>query len=211
MFLITGMLSLLIGTFGGLYQTKIKRLLAFSTINNMGYILLGLTLASKATVEITIFYLIIYILLNTGIFSIVISVVKQKSNRELVYLSDLNIIAQKNTLLSLILALNIFSLVGIPPLVGFFSKFYILGLLVQENLIFFVIIVVLTSIISTFYYIRLIKILYIKKTISTENIKQISESIIFIIYIITCLNLLLAFNIDYILNILHLIVLNIYS
>ncbi len=211
MFLISGVLSLIIGTIGGLYQIKIKRLLAFSTINNMGYILLGLNLASKASIEVTVFYLLIYIILNTGIFSIIIAILKDKTNKELIYINDLSIVTQKNPLLAFILTLNIFSLIGIPPLIGFFSKFYLLGLLVQHNLLFFAVIAIVTSLISTFYYIRLIKILYIKKDYFTENIKEVSESATFIIYMITCLNILLSLNIDYLLNILHLIVLSIYS
>lgn len=168
-------LSLLCGTLGGLYQRKLKRLLAYSTIGHMGYILIGVLAGSIEGITAVFLYLFIYMITSVGIFSFLLAVSsslpKQNSRehrRKLVYLSDLAYLSHANPVLAIAFSILIFSMAGIPPLAGFFSKLYLFLAALNSSLALYAIIAVLFSVIGCFYYIRLIKSLYFS-AISTAS------------------------------------------
>lgn len=158
-FMMCSILSIIIGTLGALNQTKIKRLLAYSGISHIGFILLGLSLLSKGGYEISFIYLLIYVLTILGVF-ILINFSNFNPNDYLIDLSNINL---NNKLIAFSWLILFLSIAGIPPLSGFISKWLILNLLVDSNFLFPVIIGILFSAIGAGYYLRVIKISYFQK------------------------------------------------
>ena len=182
--LISSLLSLIIGTVLGLSQSRIKRLLAYSTISHLGFILLALSINSIESVQAFIFYLVQYTLSNLNIFIILISIGyslypyvyddKSKSLEQYNKLLDRNnspiqLISQIkgyfniNPILALSLAITFFSFVGIPPLVGFFAKQMVLSAALDNGYVFLALVAILTSVISAVYYLSVIKQVYFDK------------------------------------------------
>jgi len=177
--LISSLFSLIIGTVVGLAQTRIKRLLAYSTISHIGFILLALAINTEQSIDSFIFYIVQYSLTNLNIFLIIIALgyiihrtgIKAYSNSNNLYLFDFDIRYIKdlkgqffaNPLLSLSLAICLFSFAGVPPLLGFFSKQFVLYSAVQSGYYFISIVAILASVISASYYLRIILLLF------TEN------------------------------------------
>lgn len=158
-FLFCGILSIFIGTFGAILQTKIKRMLAFSTITHVGFIILGFSTLSFNGMFSVLFYLITYIVLSFSIFCSIIALRNWSTNNQLKNIMDLKNLINTNFLIGFVFILTLFSLAGIPPLIGFFSKFFIfLALLEQENYLI-VCFALIFSVIGAFYYIRLVKII----------------------------------------------------
>ena len=161
-FYILALLSMFIGTLSTLQQKKIKRLLAFSSITHVGFILIGFTSTNLNNIQYILFYIIVYILTNINLWTLYQSLII--NNKPIKYLINLSYIFKINKVIAFIIVINIFSLAGIPPLAGFFSKFFIFLSALQNNyfnLIFFSIIV---SIISSIYYLKIIKIIFFEKT-----------------------------------------------
>jgi NADH-quinone oxidoreductase subunit N len=158
-----GILSIFVGSFGGLIQRKLKTLFAYSSINNMGYLLLILCFKSNETYAAFFFYIIIYIISGLCMWSIFLFLrLKQKSNR-LKYnkeLADLALLKKSNNPIAFALSLTMFSIAGIPPLIGFIAKFNIFYALITYEMYLESLFILLCSVISTFYYIRIIKVLY---------------------------------------------------
>lgn len=171
--LISSLLSLIIGTVVGLTQFRIKRLLAYSTISHVGFILLALSASSIESTQAFIFYLIQYSISNLNIFIIIITIgfslygyitnnkehkdLLDKNNSPVQLISQLKGYFYINPLLSLSLAITIFSFVGIPPLVGFFAKQMVLSAALDNGYIFLSLIAILTSVIGAVYYLNVIK------------------------------------------------------
>ena len=171
--LISSLFSLIIGTVVGLTQFRIKRLFAYSTISHVGFILLALSISSIESTQAFIFYLMQYSISNLNAFIILVTigfslyyyVSENKEHRELLdeNNSPLQLISQLrgyfyiNPLLSLSLAITIFSFVGIPPLVGFFAKQMVLSAALDNGYIFISLIAILTSVIGAVYYLNVIK------------------------------------------------------
>lgn len=167
-FLFVGFMSILIGTFGGVQQKKIKSLLAFSSISHMGYCLLALNSFSKIGFEIFYFYIISYILANIIVWYVILSLKKVDPyyNKKLSKnIGDFVLLNKSNSFLALALCLSFFSLAGIPPLLGFIAKLSVFINLILEEFYLTAILIILCGSISTFYYLRVIKILYF------ENLK----------------------------------------
>lgn len=154
-----GILSIFIGTFGALLQTKIKRLFAYSAIGHMGFILISLANFTVINYMITFAYGLTYIILNLSFFSILISL-RKLDGTELKDIRELSSLFKNNKVLAIFLSLNLFSIAGIPPLFGFYSKWLILLSLINNDLWFIAIIILVLSMISVYYYIKLIKILF---------------------------------------------------
>nr|YP_010888153.1 NADH dehydrogenase subunit 2 [Fushitsunagia catenata]WJJ67930.1 NADH dehydrogenase subunit 2 [Fushitsunagia catenata] len=159
---VCGASSLLIGSFSAFLQTKWKRFLAFSSITHVGFILVAVTAGGVESISNTIFYLIIYVITMIGIFSFLITLrfFNYPNYYQSRYLLDLTNLGKTNSTLSLALLLLLFSMTGIPPLAGFFAKFFILLTSLQSNSIGLAIFVVVISSISCFYYIKIIKNMY---------------------------------------------------
>nr|YP_009988351.1 NADH dehydrogenase subunit 2 [Gelidiella flabella]QNM39627.1 NADH dehydrogenase subunit 2 [Gelidiella flabella] len=163
--LFCALLSLVIGALGAFTQAKWKRFMAFSSIANVGFLLLALALGSTESIFSVVVYLIIYSITTLGIFGIIMSL-QQYSHFKLYqsrYLSDLMMLATTNPILAVTASIFLFSTAGIPPLAGFFSKLFILLTAIKCNVIGTSIIVVIINCIACFYYIRLIKGMYFSK------------------------------------------------
>ena len=161
--------SMLIGAFGAFQQKKIKRLLAYSSIGHVGYLLLGLGGNSYESVQGALLYLFIYIIMTFNIWTLTLSLFNQKKKENIKYLTDLNGLFKSNPFLTFSFALIVFSMAGIPPLAGFFAKFYIFFSAIENSLFSLVFIGVITSCISAFYYIKLLKILFFENKNIIQN------------------------------------------
>jgi NADH-quinone oxidoreductase subunit N len=149
------------GSFGALSQVKIKRLLAFSSIGHVGYMLIGLATGSLQGLQGIFLYLLIYLVMTINAFSVVLSLrTREGEPRFLLDLKNLNL---KSPILALTFSLTLFSMAGIPPLAGFLSKFYLFFAALDASLYSLAILGVLSSVISCFYYISIIKLMYFHK------------------------------------------------
>ena len=165
--LLCSVASMIVGAFAAISQHKIKRLLAYSSIGHIGYMLLGFSCATIEGIEALFIYLIVYIIMTINIFAILLSLQgrspENSTSTRIKYLADLGMLAKTNPILAFTLTCTMFSMAGIPPLAGFCSKFYIFFAALGSSLYFFAFLGVFTSVISCFYYIRLIKIMYFEK------------------------------------------------
>ena len=182
--------SMILGAVAAIGQTNIKRLMAYSSIGHMGYILAGLATGTNAGIQSTIVYLTIYLAMNLGAFGCIFMI-----KRENIYyenISDLSGLSKNHPMLSLSLLIILFSLAGVPPLAGFFAKFYIFMAVIEVEMYALAIIGLVTTVVSAFYYLRIIKIIYFDKpqkpydTIYDLGLKTtlILSSIIILIYFI---------------------------
>jgi NADH-ubiquinone oxidoreductase chain 2 len=178
--LISSFLSLIIGTVVGLTQFRIKRLLAYSTISHVGFILLALSISSIESTQAFIFYLIQYSISNLNAFIILITIgfslyyyvnenkeckeLMDKNNSPIQLISQLKGYFYINPLLSLSLTITIFSFVGIPPLIGFFAKQMVLSAALDSGYLFLSLVAILTSVIGAVYYLNVIKDLFFYST-----------------------------------------------
>jgi NADH-quinone oxidoreductase subunit N len=149
--------SMALGSFAAIGQTNIKRLMAYSSIGHMGFALVGLAAAPDG-VHGVIIYMAIYILMTLGTFAAILSM--QRDGHYVENISDLAGLARTNGPMAFFLAAMMFSLAGIPPLAGFFAKFYVFAAAIEANLFALAVIGVLVSVVGAFYYLRIVKIMY---------------------------------------------------
>jgi len=166
--------SLLIGSIATLRQKKIKRLMAYSSISHVGYILLAFVSNNLMNIQYIIFYLIIYILMTVNLWIVFISL--RKNNRPVKYITDLTNLLENNKMLTMILVFTLFSMMGIPPFAGFFSKFFIIYSAVNGGYFGLALFAILLSTIGAFYYLRLIKIMCFDKNDSFTITNTLSTS-----------------------------------
>nr|YP_010394040.1 NADH dehydrogenase subunit 2 [Peronospora belbahrii]DAZ88048.1 TPA_asm: NADH dehydrogenase subunit 2 [Peronospora belbahrii] len=180
-FYIISFFSMLIGSLSALQQKKIKRLLAYSSISHIGFILMGFTSNLLNNIPFILLYIIIYIITSINLWTSYLSL--NINHKPIKYLTDLSNIHSLNKLIAIILIINIFSLAGIPPLAGFFSKLFIFFSALKNNYFSLVFFGIFISIISSFYYLKIIKIIYFEKIIRKIYISQINkiQSIILLI------------------------------
>ena len=196
---IVSVISMVVGSIAAINQQNIKRLLAYSSINHMGFILLGILTANQIGLKSVQLYLIIYTITILGLFSCLLCIKDEKNGK---YLEDINSFAgliKKNTILSFSLVILLFSITGIPPLAGFFSKLYILISIIDSKLYFLAIVAVLTTVISAFYYLKIIKVILFD---SPNNPIYLEVPFVFknIIYLAVLFSLLFIFFGSEILN-----------
>ena len=150
--------SMLFGAIAAIGQTNLKRLIAYSSIGHIGYALAGLASVSNEGIQSSIVYIIIYIIMNLGLFSCLLML--KKNDKYYEDISDLSGLSKNHPLLSLSLLIILFSLAGIPPLAGFFAKFYIFKSVIEQSMFFLAIVGLLSTVVAAFYYLRIIKIIY---------------------------------------------------
>lgn len=158
--LVAACASLVVGALGGLNQTKLKRLLAYSAIGHMGFMLLAVGTSTLWSLQAVYTYIIYYIVMSLASFTLVLSIFKGSLN----YIAQLSGLSRTQPVLAASLALTLFSMAGIPPLAGFLSKYLVLLAAIENQFYLVSIIAVLTSVISAFYYLRIIKWMYFKDT-----------------------------------------------
>jgi NADH-quinone oxidoreductase subunit N len=150
--------SMALGAFAAIGQTNIKRLLAYSSIGNMGYALVGLAAGTEQGVQGVVLYMIIYMIMTLGTFACLLAM--RRRGVMLEDISDFAGLARRNGALAFVLAMLMFSLAGIPPLAGFFAKYFVFAAAVEAGLFTLAIIGVVSSVVGAYYYLRIVKIIY---------------------------------------------------
>nr|ALG63453.1 NADH dehydrogenase subunit 2 [Saccharina sp. ye-C] len=202
-FCICGLLSLFIGCVCGLGETKIKRLLAFSSVGHVGFLCLGLASGNIEGIQAVLFYLSIYMFTAAFLWVYIVHLdLSSTSGSTLLTFSDSIGLVRSNPLMGFGVALMIFSLAGIPPFGGFFAKLNIFVSLVDSSFYIIAIFVVITSVISAFYYIRLIKIFYFEKNKNWFFFTPLSKgaSLVLVLSGLTIIFFMLSPNIFYLLT-----------
>ena len=159
--------SIIVGSFGGLEQRKLKSLLVYSTISHMGYSLIAFSAGTFESVQLLLSYLIVYSFSGLCVWSIFVSTrlknnYFQKQNKDL---TDLVLLGKSNYMLAIFFTTVLFSIAGFPPMIGFLVKMGIFLTALESSMYFVALISILCSVVGTFYYIRLIKILYFEKVL----------------------------------------------
>ena len=153
--------SMLFGAVAAIGQSNLKRLVAYSSIGHIGYTLAGLATGTNDGIQSSIIYITIYIFMNLGLFSCLLMM--KRNNEYYEDINDLSGLSKNHPLLSLSLLVILFSLAGIPPLAGFFAKFYIFKSVLEQSMYFLAIVGLLSTVVAAFYYLKIIKIIYFDK------------------------------------------------
>ena len=153
--------SMILGAVAAIGQNNIKRLMAYSTIGHMGYALAGLATGTNQGIQSTIIYLTIYLVMNLGAFGCIFMMKRENIFYE--NINDLSGLSKNHPMLAFSFLIILFSLAGIPPLAGFFAKFYIFMAVIEAKMYALAIIGLVTTVISSFYYLRIIKVVYFDK------------------------------------------------
>ena len=148
--LLSGILSIVVGSIGALNQTKLKRMLAYSAIGHMGFMLIGLGAGSYASYQATIIYMILYIIMTINSFTMIMELGLQK-------VVEVRGISRRNGMVGLTMGMGLMSIAGVPPLAGFYSKYAVIKSAVEEQLLTIAVIAVIMSVISSYYYVRIIR------------------------------------------------------
>ena len=171
---------MILGAVAAIIQKNLKRLLAYSSIGHIGYALAGVATGAKSGYESAIVYISIYVVMNIGAFSCLYLMKKDGKYKE--NISDLSGISKKHPLLAISFLIILFSLAGIPPLGGFFAKFYVFTSVIEHKMYALAIVGLLTTVISAFYYLRIIKTIYFDdSSISFDVAKNKSAQITILI------------------------------
>ena len=229
--LVSSLFSLIIGSVVGLAQYRIKRLLAYSTISHVGFLLLALAINTEQSTESLIFYLLQYSVTNLNTFLILLAFgytlktvysniqgSRSANTLDIRYISELKAQFITNPLLSLSLALCLFSMAGIPPLLGFFAKQQVLYAATASGYYFMSIVAILVSVISASYYLQIIKVMHFSNDLAIPSTDQdnkpnllISNSHSMLISVLTLSLVLFMLNPNIILNSTHLLALTIFQ
>ena len=166
MLAVLAVLSLIIGNVTAIAQTSIKRMLAYSTISHMGFMLLGLmsgiingnAYSAAGAYSAALFYALTYVLTTLGSFGVLLAISRQQGEAD--RFEDFKGLHKRSPGLALIMMIMMFSLAGVPPTVGFYAKFAVLGAVVGTGMIWLAVLAVLTSLVAAFYYLRVVKMMY---------------------------------------------------
>ncbi len=150
--------SMLLGAFAGLVQTNIKRLMAYSGIANIGFALVGVAAGTNEGIEAALVYMIIYIVMVLGAFGCILAM--RREGRYVEEIAELAGLSQRRPLMAAALALLMFSLAGIPPLAGFFGKYFVFLAAVRADLVWLAVLGLLASVVAAYYYLRIVKLIY---------------------------------------------------
>jgi len=178
------LISMIVGSFGALWQTKFKRLLAFSSIGHIGYILVALCCSSFESIYALVFYSFVYSVTNISSFIILLVLRKSSDNKRIKYIEDLVIVAKTNPLLGIFLVITFFSIAGVPPLAGFFSKMFVFLNSVGQDIFSLAVIGMLSSVVSCFYYLKIVQTSFFERIGNFFTMKKIGKELSFLISIV---------------------------
>ena len=165
--------SMILGAVAAIGQKNIKRLMAYSSIGHIGYALAGVATGTNSGYMSSIVYITIYVVMNIGAFACIF--LMKKNGKYTEEINDLSGISKNHPLIAISFLIILFSLAGIPPLGGFFAKFYVFMSVIESEMYVLAVIGLLTTVISAFYYLRIIKIIYFDKFIKPfDQIKNVS-------------------------------------
>ena len=168
--------SMALGSFAAIGQTNIKRLMAYSAIGHMGFALVGLAAGTEAGIHGVLIYVAIYLVMTLGTFAAILAMQRDGTNVETIV--DLSGLGTTRPAMAFFLAMLMFSLAGIPPLAGFFAKFYVFQAAVQANLYGLAVLGVLSSVVAAFYYLRIVKMMYFDAPVAAFDRPNASISIV---------------------------------
>ena len=171
--------SMLLGAFAAIGQTNIKRLMAYSSIGHVGYALIGLAAGSEAGIEGLLVYLAIYLVMTLGAFAAILAM--RRGGEYVEDIGELSGLAQTNLAMAFVLAMLLFSLAGVPPLAGFFAKFYVFAAAVKAGLYPLAVIGVIASVVGAYYYLRIVKIMFFDEP--KENFRPVEPLVRFVMAI----------------------------
>jgi len=181
--------SMILGAVAAIGQNNIKRLMAYSSIGHMGYALAGIATGTNEGIQSTVVYLTIYLIMNLGVFGCIFMMKRENVFYESI--NDLSGMSKNHPMLALSFLIMLFSLAGIPPLAGFFAKFYIFMAVIEMKMYALAIIGLITTVVSAFYYLRIIKIIYFDK--ANKPFDQIYDWGLRVSLIISTISILLYF------------------
>ncbi len=153
--------SMALGAFAAIGQTNIKRLMAYSSIGHVGYALIGLAAGTQAGIQGVLIYLAIYVVMTLGSFACILAM--RRADGHVEDIAELSGLYRRKPMLAFMLAMLLFSMAGIPPLAGFFAKFYVFLAAIDAGLIWLAVVGVVTSVISAFYYLAIIAKMYFQE------------------------------------------------
>ncbi|WP_157879384.1 NADH-quinone oxidoreductase subunit NuoN [Pararhodospirillum photometricum] len=162
------LLSMGLGSFAAIAQTNIKRMMAYSSIGHVGFALVGLAAGTTEGIRGLLIYLGIYVVMNVGTFALIVSMRRQGQMVESI--NDLKGLARTQPLNALAMSLFMFSMAGIPPLAGFFGKFYVFMAAINSGLYTLAILGVLASVVGAFYYLRIVKLMYFDEVVEPLDV-----------------------------------------
>ena len=165
--IILAVLSMVIGNLAAIAQTNIKRMLAYSTISHVGFILLGVLVGTAEGYAAAMFYVLAYVLMTLGGFGMIL--LMSRAGFEADNITDYQGLGQRYPWFAMMMMILMFSMAGVPPMVGFFAKFAVINAAVDAGLMPIAIIAVLMSVVGAFYYLRIIKVMYFDAPITGEQ------------------------------------------
>lgn len=194
LFTLTALFSIMLGSIAAIYQIKLKRMLTYSMITNTGYLLFGLSLGDISGIYVTLFYFISYIFIMIGLFFCFLSLRDRSSGLLFKRINMFANLLEVNPFLSFSIFILLFSIAGVPPLLGFYSKFFLFLFSLKYKMYWLTILFVIFSVISVFYYIRLVKLMYFNRNTGWVFLSDIPFLNSLVISFITIINCLFFFN-----------------
>lgn len=168
MLVILAVMSMAVGNIAAIAQTNIKRMLAYSTISHMGFVLLGFISADTNGYSSALFYVVAYVLMTLGTFAVIMMLSREGFEAE--NIDDFKGLNKRNSWYAFITLLLMLSMAGIPPMIGFYAKLSVLQAVLNAGFIWLAVVAVLLSVIGAFYYLRIIKLMYFDEPVSNEPI-----------------------------------------
>ncbi len=169
--------SMAFGAFAAINQTNIKRLMAYSSIGHMGFVLVGLASGSIAGLQAVLLYLTVYLFMNVGTFACILAM--KRDDRMVEEINQLAGLSRTNPKMTIALTVFMFSMAGIPPLAGFFGKYFVFKAAIDAELYTLTVIGLLASVVSAFYYLRIVKLMYFDEAVDKFD-RSIGKEISFI-------------------------------
>jgi NADH-quinone oxidoreductase subunit N len=210
-FMFLSMLTIAVGTLGAIYQTKLKRIIAYSSISNMGYLLSGFLTTNIESMYSVIFYILVYNIISIGLWMLILSFRDQSNLTKFKDIGDLALLFNSNKYLSIIFIIFLFSAMGIPPMIGFFSKLFILLNIIELKMYFFALFIIIFNSIGVIYYLRLIKVMYFSTSNKFLFLKDIGELKAFFLIFLAYINIFFFCYPSYFLILIHNIILYLFS
>jgi len=185
--------SMVLGAFAAIGQTNIKRLMAYSSIGHVGYALVGLATGTPEGIKGVLIYLAIYVVMTLGTFACILAMRRQDGHVE--DIAELSGLSRHQPMLAFMLAMLLFSMAGIPPLAGFFAKFYVFLAAIEAGLFWLAIVGVVTSVVSAFYYLAIIAKMYFQEP--AASFEPMTGKLRFVLGLTGIITLLLFIPIDF--------------
>jgi NADH-quinone oxidoreductase subunit N len=177
---------MVLGAFAAIGQRNIKRLMAYSSIGHMGYALVGLDADSAQGVQGVLIYMSIYVTMTLGTFAVILAM--RRDGKLVENIGDLAGLSRTHPTMAFFLAMLLFSLAGVPPLAGFFAKFYVFLAAINAGLYVLAVIGVLTSVIGAYYYLAIVKIMYMDEPV--KGFQRMPGALGFVLTITALINIL---------------------